>query len=526
MQLAVILPAGPSSRGTVSPESGKLVLPAPVLPDENAGRIRFLERGLVVNQFRYETLEAYYNGRHPSAAFSSVAFQQWFGTQLRGFADNWMRLIVSTTNNRLHVQGFRVGDSGDTSAVDKLAWRIWKANKLAPGSRIAHRDAMRFGSAFTLIDPLTLRPGGLPTVTVESPLQVIGSRAAADRWCLLDAIKKWVGDDGYLRLNYYTPDVVFKYRAASAVSAYLPNQPDRVLQQTTWMRVDEVANPLGVVPIVPIENEPDLLLGGLSDLEDMIPLNDALNKTVRDMLVASEYQAFQQRYVTGVEVPKDPVTGQPLTEHQAQLKASQSRVWMFPGANVKVGQLDQINLGPYIEAIDMFIHHLSMVTQTPAYMLVGKMANLSADAIRAAELGFVGKLHGKQTDFGVSWEQTTCYALQALATGDATDEQHAAAEAAQDGVETIWRSAAAHSGSILSNELTQMVALGMPQQVAWERYGASPEEVELWLALNEANPQLAEHLAAAAAASGLPGGSTSPLPGGSLTAPAGTAPDA
>jgi hypothetical protein len=516
------MPPGVSSRNAAKQaDNTGLILPAPTTQDPNAARVGFLERALQMNQMRYEVLEAYYHGRHPSAAFSSVAFMQWFGRQLSGFSDNWMRLIISATNNRLRVQGFRVGSTGDTSDVDKLAWRVWKSNKLTAGSRIAHRDAMKFGTSFTLVDPVATRPDGMPVVTVESPMQMIASRAANDRWCVLDAIKKWVGDDGFLRLNYYTPQQVLKYRAASKPTTYFPNQPDRVFQPASWMLVDEVENPLGFVPIVPVENEPDILLGGLSDLEDMIPLNDGLNKTIRDMLVASEFQAFQQRYVTGVEVPKDPVTGNPITEEQAQLKASRQRVWMFPGANVKVGQLEQIDLTPYINAIDMFIHHLSMVTQTPAYMLVGKMANLSADAIRAAELGFVGKLHGKQIDYGVSHETATSYALQALSVDkvdeDLAEAAEAAEEAAQDGVETLWTSAAAHSGSILSNELTQMVALGMPQQVSWEKYGASPEEIELWLRLNEANPQLAEHLAAAAAASGLPGGSTSPIPGGTVT---------
>lgn len=528
---------GASSRGVAAIAADRsVILPAPTIQDPNLPRIAFLERGLAVNQFRYRRLEAYYLGVHPSAVFSSLTFQQWFGDQLRGFADNWIRLVVNTTVNRLHIQGFRVGTAdnaagadGDETPVDKVAWKIWRANKLTPASRISHRDAMRFGTSFLSVDPMQRRPDGMPVVAVESPLQVIGSRMAVDRWVLLDAIKKWAADDGFLHLNYYTPDAVYKYRSTSKPETAVPNEPGRIMQGATWFLVDEISNPLGFVPIIPLENDPDLLLGGLSDLEDMIPLNDALNKTVRDMLVASEYQAFQQRFVTGVEIPKDPSTGQPLTETQAQLKASRSRVWMFPDKDAKVGQLDQINLEPYINAVDMFIHHLSMVTSTPAYMLVGKLANLSADAIRAAELGFVGKLHGKQVDYGVSWEQAIAFAFAAInarPNGYDDDMLGAAQIAADGGVETLWKSAAAHSGSILSNELTQMVAIGMPQEVAWAAWGASPSEIEFWKKLNDANPDYAAHLQSAAAAAGRPGGAAAPVPGGSFTSPPGGAPDA
>jgi hypothetical protein len=45
------------------------------------------------------------------------------------------------------------------------------------------------------------------------------------------------------------------------------------------------------------------------------------------MLLTSEFMAFPQRVLLGIEIPKDPVTGQPITA--AQLQAAQSRLWAF-----------------------------------------------------------------------------------------------------------------------------------------------------------------------------------------------------
>jgi hypothetical protein len=76
--------------------------------------------------------------------------------------------------------------------------------------------------------------------------------------------------------------------------------------------------------------------GGRSDLLVALPIQDALNKLLSDMLIGSEYQAFPQRVLLGVEIPKDPITGQPITA--AQLQASQSRLWAFANENAKVAE--------------------------------------------------------------------------------------------------------------------------------------------------------------------------------------------
>ncbi len=434
-----------------------------------------LQRQLQINQQRYQVLDAYFRGDHPHS-FDSLRFRRAFGKQLASFADNWMRLVVQATVNRLTVQGFRVGDtdSEGTSAVDSRAWALWRANNLPRAASIAHRDAMKFGTSFVMVDPLS--DPDRPRITVESPYQVVGQRDSQDRYRLLNAIKKWVGDDGFQYLNFYTPGFVLKFRATAQTPSATPNDPGRVLQQPAWMQIGEVENPLGVVPIIPLENEPDLIDGGMSDLDDLIPLNDALNKLLRDALVASEYQGFRQRWATGVDVPKDPETGKPLSDALAQLTASERNVWMFGSPAAKVGEFGQVDLTPYASMIEVMIHHMSMVSMTPSYMLVGRLANLSADAIRAAELGFVGKLWTKQADFGGGWEQAMSLAL---GTG-------------QQPVETVWRDAAANSGSVLANELAIMAKLGVPQEALLERYGYSPITIARWKADGSLGPMDAD----------------------------------
>jgi hypothetical protein len=52
-----------------------------------------------------------------------------------------------------------------------------------------------------------------------------------------------------------------------------------------------------------------MLGGGQSDLKKVIPLQNAINKLATDMIVASEYAGFRQRWATGIEIPDRPGDG-------------------------------------------------------------------------------------------------------------------------------------------------------------------------------------------------------------------------
>ncbi|WP_155726206.1 phage portal protein, partial [Mycobacterium avium] len=72
--------------------------------------------------------------------------------------------------------------------------------------------------------------------------------------------------------------------------------------------VDTLANPLGVVPVVGLRNG-DLILGrhGSSEIDDLKPLVDALNKLLIDMMTTSEYTGRPRRWATGIELTEEPV---------------------------------------------------------------------------------------------------------------------------------------------------------------------------------------------------------------------------
>src|SRR5690606_31008791 len=55
------------------------------------------------------------------------------------------------------------------------------------------------------------------------------------------------------------------------------------------------------VPVFHVANNGRTGEYGRSEIEPVIPLQDALNKTLMDMLIAMEFAAYPQRYIIGAE---------------------------------------------------------------------------------------------------------------------------------------------------------------------------------------------------------------------------------
>ena len=79
--------------------------------------------------------------------------------------------------------------------------------------------------------------------------------------------------------------------------------------------LEEFANPLGIVPVVNLRNT-DRIIGdwGSSEIDDLKPLVDALNKSLADMMVTSEYVGRPRRWATGIELTETPVLDADLTK--------------------------------------------------------------------------------------------------------------------------------------------------------------------------------------------------------------------
>lgn len=397
------------------------------------------------------TYRRYYDGDHP-LLFATAKFRQAFGLLFNTLADNWMQVVVDAASERLAVDGFWFG----SNATNETAWQVWQANNLDAQSAKAFTEAVKCGRSYFMVSPPPAS-GREPLITAEHPSQVVVATAPEDPQQRLAALKRWVGMDGYAYANVYLPEGVYKYRSQ-----------ERVKQLTGtrigWQGIDAMRNPMGAVPIVALENNPDLLSGGRSDLDTAIPIQNAVNKLCADMLIASEYNAYPQRVATGLEVPLD-ANGNPDT--QAMFRASQAHIWISENAETKFSQLAAGDMNNYVVAIDLLVHHLAAHTRTPAHYLLAKMVNMSADALRAAETGLVTRVKRKQIDFAEPLEEMMRLALKAKGvSAPATD------------AETIWRDPESQSPAVVADSLIKKLQIGVPLEYLWREAGYTPQQVQ------------------------------------------------
>ena len=397
-------------------------------------------------------LAEYHAGRH-RLAFASSKFREAFGGLFSSFADNFIPLVVNAVAERLIVQGFRYGDD---PKADKDATAFWQANNLDAGAQLAIKQALIKGDSYVIVWGDS---DGMPKVSVETPNQVIVAYAPGDRTQRVAALKRWQDSAGKHAV-LFLPGGVFRFLWTEANNG-------------TWMPEPGFSfpapNPLGVVPVVPLVNDPSLDSPyGLSEFVGVIPLQDIINKLVADMIVASEYVAYPQRYVTGLELPEDD-QGRTVAPYQFAV----DKFLVAEEAGAKFGTLAAGDLSNHIKEIETMVQHISTQTRTPPhYFNVG--GNLpSGDAIKAAETGLVAKARSKMVYFGEAWEEVIrlCFKVTGDPRGDVMN------------AETIWTNPEYRSDSELADALVKRAAIGVPKEQLWEDAGYTQAQISRFRAM-------------------------------------------
>lgn len=405
-----------------------------------------------------EVIRCYYSGDHPLAKLTDKA-REGFQRLLKQSRSNYVGLVVDATAERIQVDGVRIGDS---EIGDPEAWRIWQANNLDADSDLLITEAVKVGRSYMLVAPNPTDPR-TPIVTGEDMTQAIVAYAPGGRRQRAAGLKAWEDDwTGELMATVYLPDAIYKFKAPKPQAGVVgkPRWAAREVEGEAW----PAPNPLGVVPLVEMQNRPDLLGGCMSEIEDVLDIQDRINKTLIDRMMAQEFAAFRQRWMTGYEVPTDE-SGQPIEP----FKAAVDRLWVIEDENVQVGEFQATDIGPYLRAIEADVKDMAARTRTPSQYLLGAMVNISGDALKAAESGLVSKVRQRQRPFGEAIEEVVRLYLKAA--GDDRD---------LSAIEVIWHNPEFRTEGELVDALLKMSTLGVPHEALWERWGASQTEIAQW----------------------------------------------
>lgn len=452
-----------------------------------------LDGALEHRQWDLEHFSAYYNGKH-ARRFNSEKWQRAFGGLFHTFADNWCQLVVDAVEERLKVEGFRFGDQ----EADADTWDIWQRNYLDADSKMAHTAALVGGVSYALV---WVDDDGEATVDVESAQQVIVAYESGNRRRRVAGMKRWLADDETIWATLYMPDFLWKFQAKSAGGSQRPSP-----MLGGWERREPAGepwplpNPLGVVPIVPLINRPRLLplgaIEGDSEIAQTIPLQDAINATLENMMVAAEYQAFRQRWVTGLDIPTDPETNQPVEPFRAAI----DRLFISENPETRFGEFGQADLTQYVKVVEMYVQHVASQTRTPPHYFYLSGQFPSGESIKSAETGLVAKVRDKQVPFGEGWEEVMrlCHAIEGDDLG-----RYARAE-------TMWSDPESRSEGEHVDATLKKKSLEVPWLQLMRDLGYTPEQIREMRAEREREAFMGAVTSAFAAQ---PAPAAPPLPG-------------
>ncbi|MGV9481332.1 phage portal protein [Gordonia aichiensis] len=395
---------------------------------------------------RFADLDRYYTGTQP-LAFLSPESRRALGDRFGRLATNLPRLAVTSLAERLRVTGFTGAD----------VWTDWLRNDLDQDSGIAHREALLLGASYVIV---WADQFGRPKVTVESAKQVAVLTDPGTRR-ITAAVKRW------------------ETAKTTEAVVYLPTEIIRLRAEQTgattagFTVVETLANPLGVVPVVRLKNSDRLLDDGVSEIDDLRPLVDALNKVLTDMLTTSEFVGRPRRWATGIELEEQDVlddNGNPTGETEAVNPIPEGdRAMISENDSAKFGQLEAAGLDGYSTAVDVLLGQVMAVSALPAHY-IGQLSDTpaSADALRAAEASLTARAEARQASFGRSWEDV---ARLMIGVRDGVDPLNV-------DVRVQWADAATRSIAQECDGVVKLYAAGLlPASWALRRLGYSDTEV-------------------------------------------------
>jgi len=350
-----------------------------------------------------EHLIDYYDGRH-QLMFATDRFKSTFGDMLKTMKDNLCPIVVEATADRMEVINFSGSEA--ESEVSKRAWKLWQREQMELNSYRLHVEATRSGAGYLIVWPDDAGKARFYVQDSRNCVVVRDPETDAIRF----GAKLWKNEEKKLRLNLYYPEKVQKLISKNAFEAGVSQ-----LREAEFIPLDgepETPNPFGVVPMFEFATSPIL--------DNAVPIQNALNKTVCDKLVAMEFAAFRQRYATGLEFPIDEITG----ERKMPFKAGVDRIWATDRPEAKFGDFNEADLTQFLKVADSYRLEMARVTGTPLHFFAIVTSDaISGEALKTLESRFTKRIMRLCLSFGPVWAEAMEFALRiegATAGGDLT----------------------------------------------------------------------------------------------------------
>lgn len=306
---------------------------------------------------------------------------------------NYCGMVVDAMADRLNVDRINAGDEASQGWIDELL----KVNRFDGLQIDVHTAALRDGETFVMAEYSDV----LKQVKLAHELAwdgYTGVLAVYDRSGenIVAAAKVFYeGDD--TRVNLYYQNRLERYIA-----------PDDGEMQPLNEAEDITRNGAAPgVPVVRFARKKDVT----SELNDAIPLQDSLNRTLISMVMTGELTAFSILFSRGWEAPNGITPGMVMTAmiknkdgspmiptDKDEAAALSTMLNAFDLKRIEAGNVEQL-----IKQAEWLINQIGTVTSTPVPGMMGGDSS-SGEALKQRDVRLVGKCQSAQVSFGNSYE--------------------------------------------------------------------------------------------------------------------------
>jgi hypothetical protein len=426
----------------------------------------------------------YHNGNQTTYMTSRVKEFLDIHDENRKFCINICRTITLAVKDELSVSGFNTTEKAKadgTKAQATWAWDLWTKNHMDAVQAEVHESALSERETFIIVewDYSNLRP----TFTHNyrfTDLENDGDGQGC--WMIyknddvnqdpICAVKQWTQTDYdetgqptlRIRRTVYYPDHVEKWIYSSTWEHYI-EPPDPLKPEVPpepwpipWTRRD--GKPRGI-PVIHFRN-----VGMMPEAWDAIPLQDAANKTLVDILASNDLSAFQMIVAIGWYPTTDGEP--PKADGSNLLKVGPGQ---FIGTRDPTGKIDAIkgqDPTPLMSSLQDIIVAAAQITGTPTARFTTTKLIAAAETLKMQDIQLKKKAKDRRILFGDAWE--SCLVMARKVANDFGTE--VALDETID-FDTIW------ADDETLEDLQAKKSLGVPVETIWSEAGYSQEQISL-----------------------------------------------
>ncbi len=400
------------------------------------------------------------------------------------FRLNVTRQVVTAVTERLLVGGFSVPGADAIEKGKKInpqaqwAWELWQANRMDAKMDEVHEGALRDGEYFIIVDwdGLKHQPRFTPHERYCDPS--VGGDGEGCRMfyenndpnqAALYAVKRWTENfsqgKARQRMTIFYPDRIEKYRMDGSRWIQVTDAPEEQWP-VPWLGSDNL--PLGI-PVIHFKNK-----SLQCEAWDAIPLQDAINKTLIDLIGAADLTAFRILFAFGWIPTTDGKDPKDDGSNLLQIAPGQMISTTKSKNDAGIDVVDPAELGGLIEVTQSLILWLAGVTDTPASRFQMTRQISAEGTLKQQMEPLLAKTRNRQALVGNGWED--CMAVARRIWNRFGKSEQALDE--QPRFITQWTSAQTRDIADRVAEMKGKQETGVPEEQLWREWGYTEEEIE------------------------------------------------